>query len=419
MSSCMDFGAQLPTQRFLVMQLARFGDVIQTKRLIQSLKAQGQVELLVDNSLISLAKLVYPDLLIHGLPAHGTHGPLCLTQLKNDLEVVAQKNYTQVYNLNFSGINFALSTMFSAQSVRGYKLEHGQRQIDFWPEQLMRWTKMRAQAGLNLVDAWGLYADQAMDPALINPVATPKGGGLGVVMAGQNARRSLPPKVLAPLVLAARNRLDHGPIYLLGAGHESRAAKEVAHLLPAALRSEVRDLVGKTSWPELFSVVGNLDLLLSPDTGTMHLAAHLGVPTLAFFLSSAWCHETGPYGQGHLVLQAISDCAPCLEQSPCPHDVLCCNVFSTPQVLAFVSGREDKELPSGITAMVSGFDALGLTYTARSGHDPDHEQRLAFRALAMGVAHLGFTGPVDQRLAQTLFYERDWMLPQQRSWRHE
>ena len=36
-----------------------------------------------------------------------------------------------------------------------------------------------------------------------------------------------------------------------------------------------------------------LDVLLTPDTGIMHLAAHLGVPVFAFFLSSAWCHETG------------------------------------------------------------------------------------------------------------------------------
>lgn len=407
------------SKRFLVIQLARFGDLIQTKRLILGLKAQGQVELLVDNSLISLARLIYPDLIVHGLPAHGTHAPDFINNLDQDLRALADTTYDQVYNLNFSGLNFALSTLFPSQKVRGYWLSQGQRHIDFWPGQLMRWTKIRAQAGLNLVDAWGLYADQAMDPALVNPLAQPKGGGLGVVMAGQNARRSLPPKVLAPLILAAQNRLDHGPIYLLGAGNEGRAAKEVTQLLPASLRSKVRNLVGKTSWAELFSVVGELDLVLSPDTGTAHLAAHLGVPVLAFFLSSAWCHETGPYGQGHLVLQATPNCAPCLEQTPCPHQTMCRSVFSSPQVLAWVSGRVDKDLPPGLAAMSSGFDRLGLIYTALSGHDPQHEPRQAFRALATGVAGLGFTGPADQHLAEHLFYARDWMLPQRRGWRHE
>jgi ADP-heptose:LPS heptosyltransferase len=397
---------------YLIIQLARFGDVIQTKRLVLSLLVQGQVHLLVDRSLQALASLVYPQVTVHGIAAHGTHGPDVLAQVHKDLESLCALNFLRVYNLNFSGLNFALAGMFPVDVVRGYRLNSGQRLIDAWPEQVMRWTRSRVQSGLNLIDVWGLYADQVVPPERVNPVATPRGGGLGVVMAGQNARRSLPAQMLAPLIQAARGRVGHGPVYLLGSGAERRAAKELAALLPPTLRGEVRDLVGQTGWQELIHVVGGLDLLLSPDTGTMHLAAHLGVPVLAFFLSSAWCHETGPYGQGHLVLQAMTECAPCLETAPCPFEISCRRAFSDPAVLRYVSGRTDKGLASECAVMASGFDALGLTWTAVAGHDPHASQRVRFRSMAASYAGVAMPVGAEPLLDEIWTRERDWMLPQ-------
>ncbi len=403
-------GQSLP--KYLVIQLARFGDLLQTKRLLRSLQVDGEVHLLVDDSLKSLARIIYPGIEVHGIAAHGTHGPDILARVHEDLGGIMDLDFHRVYNLNFSGPSFALAGMFPCSSVRGYRSHQGQRLIDSWPDQVMRWTRARALTGLNLVDVWGLYAEQPVLPELVNPDAAPRGGGIGVVMAGQNARRSLPAGMLAPLVQAAAGRVGHGPIYLLGSGAERRAAKELTALLPASLRGEVRDLVGRTGWQELHDAVGGLDLLVSPDTGTMHLAAHLGVPVLAFFLSSAWCHETGPYGRGHLVLQATKDCAPCLETTPCPHDAACRRVFGDPSVLRHVSGHTSRELAPGCAVMSSGFDGLGLTFVAVAGADPGAARRKAFRAMA--AAYAGVSMPEGAELApeETWMRERDWMLPQ-------
>ena len=108
---------------FLVIQLARFGDLIQTGRLVSSLQSRGDVHLLVDRSLADLARLVYPGVTVHGLAAHGTHGPDILPRVHDDLEVVAGTLFHRVYNLNFSGMNFALAAMFPARAVRGYRQE--------------------------------------------------------------------------------------------------------------------------------------------------------------------------------------------------------------------------------------------------------------------------------------------------------
>jgi len=370
------------------------------------------VHLLVDSSLKSLANIIYPGIEVHGIAAHGIHGPDILARVHEDLAGIAGLDFHRVHNLNFSGLSFALAGLFPCSSVRGYHWHQGQRLIDTWPDLLMRWTRERALTGLNLIDAWGFYAEQPVLPELVNPEATPRGGGVGVVMAGQNARRSLPAELLAPLVQAAFGRVGHGPIHLLGSGAERRAAKELAALLPSTLRGEVRDLVGRTGWQELHDTVGALDLLVSPDTGTMHLAAHLGVPVLAFFLSSAWCHETGPYGRGHLVLQATAECAPCLETAPCPHGIACRRVFGDASVLRHVSGHTTREIAPGCAVMASGFDELGLTFTAVAGADPTVVNRRAFRAAAAAYAGVSVARGAGFELDETWMRERDWMLPQ-------
>ncbi|MBO4301301.1 MAG: heptosyltransferase, partial [Desulfovibrio sp.] len=56
---------------FLVLQAARFGDLVQTKRLLLSLAARGEVHLAVDGGLIPLARRLYPFARLHGLSVHG------------------------------------------------------------------------------------------------------------------------------------------------------------------------------------------------------------------------------------------------------------------------------------------------------------------------------------------------------------
>ena len=174
----------------LVVQLARFGDLIQTRRLILSLAAENQVHLLVDNGLAELARMLYPKITVHGIPAHMDRSADVWKKMRRDVGTLSDIQFQRVYNLNFSGLNFALASMFSPEKVRGYRVRAGQRLVDFWPGQLMRWSAKRVHTGLNLMDAWGLYAPAPISPSAVNPEARARGGGLGVVMSGQNARRS-------------------------------------------------------------------------------------------------------------------------------------------------------------------------------------------------------------------------------------
>ncbi len=79
------------------------------------------------------------------------------------------------------------------------------------------------------------------------------------------------------------------------------------------------NLAGRTSIQSLAAVLESANLVISNDTGTMHLAQSVNTPVLCLTLGNALSQETGPYGEGHLVVEPTIDCFPCDFQVQCPH----------------------------------------------------------------------------------------------------
>jgi len=405
-------------QNYLIIQLARFGDLIQTKRLIATLCARknASIHLCVDRSLESLARIVYPDVHVHSIAAHGTNltGDEAIKAMLidnvstfHDLQSVS---FERVYNLNFSPLNFRMAALFDPDRVEGYSWKDGQELIGLWPSMAMRWSDFR-RLGLNLVDFWAGYCSDMIAPDSVNPEAVPKGGGVGVVLSGRESRRSLPVSTLAQIVTTLASSNKSNRIVLLGGPSEVAAAQGVIKMLPARLQKITDSLAGKTNWADLVDVVDELDLIITPDTGTMHLAAHLGTPVHAVFLSSAWCFETGPYGKGHTVYQAETDCLPCLETQECPYDVTCLNCFNSPEFQRFLVTQKPQHAPERLIAFCSDFDDLGQTYIPIAGEDKDLEQRTDFRRFVYqyltGVA--GEHILKNELFAARIYQDKDWI----------
>ncbi len=95
-----------------------------------------------------------------------------------------------------------------------------------------------------------------------------------------------------------------------------------------------RNLIGKTSLAQLIAELRACDLLLTNDTGTMHLAAFLGVPTVALFGSTEPA-LTGPRGDIHRVIRHHVPCSPCYLRE-CPLDLRCMKAITVPEVVAAV-----------------------------------------------------------------------------------
>lgn len=100
--------------------------------------------------------------------------------------------------------------------------------------------------------------------------------------------------------------------HLFGAPGESAMGEE----LKSQITGSCVNLVGKTSLTELIGHLKQCHLLLTNDTGTMHLAAALGVPTVSIF-GSTEPSLTGPLGDHHSVLRHHVPCSPCFKRE-CP-----------------------------------------------------------------------------------------------------
>jgi lipopolysaccharide heptosyltransferase II len=86
--------------------------------------------------------------------------------------------------------------------------------------------------------------------------------------------------------------------------------EEVGAQIAAVLGNGCLNLIGKTTLEELIDQLRQCRLLLTNDTGTMHLATLLGVPVVRVF-GSTEPRLTGPLGTRHRVVRHQVECSPC------------------------------------------------------------------------------------------------------------
>lgn len=72
-------------------------------------------------------------------------------------------------------------------------------------------------------------------------------------------------------------------------------------------------MAGRTTLQDATVLLRHSRAALTNDTGTMHLAAALGIPVCAIF-GPTDPRRTGPYGKGHIILSAEAHCAPCFRK---------------------------------------------------------------------------------------------------------
>jgi len=101
----------------------------------------------------------------------------------------------------------------------------------------------------------------------------------------------------------------------------SAAERPLGEAIAASMHDKPNLLCGETSLTDLVGVLARLRLLVTNDSGPMHLAGALGVPLVAIFGSTNW-RETAPRSQVHRIVRAGVDCAPCMLRE-CPIDHRC------------------------------------------------------------------------------------------------
>src|SRR5438552_3400281 len=113
---------------------------------------------------------------------------------------------------------------------------------------------------------------------------------------------------------------------LFGTKNDAAIGDQIA----AAIGDHCVNRIGRTTLDQLINELRECRLLLTNDTGTMHLAALLGVPVVAIF-GSTEPRLTGPLGNGHIVLRHHVECSPCFLRE-CPIDFRCMKAVRSQEV---------------------------------------------------------------------------------------
>ena len=107
--------------------------------------------------------------------------------------------------------------------------------------------------------------------------------------------------------------------------------RAVIHSIRQMMTAPSADLSGRTTLTMLAALYQRSTLLVTTDTGPMHLAAAVGTQVVALFGPTApW--RTGPFGDGHQVIRTTPPCSPCFKRQCDVHRCRCMTDITVDQV---------------------------------------------------------------------------------------
>uniref|UniRef100_A0A7C3SJC0 Glycosyltransferase family 9 protein n=1 Tax=Desulfobacca acetoxidans TaxID=60893 RepID=A0A7C3SJC0_9BACT len=371
-------------RRILVMQLARLGDLVQTWPLLRQLREvypEAQIGLLMDESLVDLAKFgprldaLYPmDLKkISRLTPNRPAEAYC--ELDHCLADLQAAGFDLVFNLNFSRLTLLIAYLLGAPVI-GYQPVKGGR--EFWREPWLAWiyglVHDRAFSRIHISDVFRhLVRGRETEAAHPSQTASSKEPVIALQLGTRHPRRTWPPENFARLAGLLIEK-SGAKLRLLGTARERALGERVNDLLKPRFRDRVLNLQGKTDLTELAGHLREADLVVSGDTGPLHLAAALGTRVVAIFQGPASCFETGPYGSGQAVIQAEPRCHPCRESGDECQEPLCQRLV-TPEFVAEVilagfgakGPGSGSRIPPEVRVYESFRDGFGVNYASCHG----------------------------------------------------
>src|SRR5579885_3659346 len=327
------------TQQVLIINVTRMGDLVQTVPLITRLHHECPgvaVDLLVDRSFASVAALLPGLRHIHAQDFQAlTDDTRAMTkdvvslhrEVTGWLGRLAEVRYDRVVNLTFNRRSGLLAAYLGAQDTRGVTATADGVTIvnNPWMAYFADIHRYRLFNRFNLVDLYALGGSGAGPAAPLTltvdrdavewAVRFVKGKAAGHLVAVQvgasEAIKAWRPEYFGRAMAALAQRVD-ATFVLIGTNSEGTAAAQALTAYRASGgRGAVIDAIGQTTLSQLVALLQQCRLMITNDTGPMHLAVGVGTPVIDLSVGHVDFHETGPYGNGHWVIQPELGCAPC------------------------------------------------------------------------------------------------------------
>jgi ADP-heptose:LPS heptosyltransferase len=403
--------------KVLVVNLTRFGDLLQTSPTIVGLRERHP-----DAEVVALVERNFADV-CRGLPGvdrvwemdldglgrvllgdTGAHLREAYHTVEETVRALRAERFDLALNYSSSKMSAVLLKLIGVPDTRGWTMTaDGYRQIAHpWSRLFSASCLVRQQAPFNLVDYYKRVAGVERGPqrlfftvpdaARARADAFLAAGAGGAPLIAFQLGASRPVRHWPARHWTALGQLLHARfgarLVLCGGGGDREIAAEIA----AALGPLALDACGRTSIAELGGILARCDVLVTPDTGPMHMAVAVGTPVVSLFFGPALPFDTGPYAPDHVCLHAEVPCA------PCDHNVTCLEPFCrdtlAPEAVAeAVAARRAGDWAAlgaaadrwpGFAWYRTGFDPEGLADVVRLGSGvprPTERLRRVYRAL--------------------------------------
>ena len=313
--------APLAPRRILLLRLERIGDLLMVLPAIadvQALAPDSQIDLVVGSWNADLARSIDPvrrvQLLDAAWLAREGQG-LNLLSLLRAARRWRGVRYDLAINFEPDARSNLLLAAAGAAWTAGYRNGGGGALLDVALDYDTRAHK--TDNARRLVSTIFGPTPTAQDaPTLIVPseahdnasrlLVGARGSLIGVHVSGGRAIKQWPPERFADVARRLVDRLG-ATVVLTGSGGDRTLVDSVKRVLPA---ENVIDVAGHLDLLTLAAVIERLDLLVTGDTGPMHLAVAVSTPVVAVFGPSDPARYA-PRGPSDRVVRVDLPCSPC------------------------------------------------------------------------------------------------------------
>lgn len=358
---------------YTIINLTRFGDLLQTACTISALKKSGdhKISLICLNQFKDVAKFI-PHLdhvfdfsgasLLNNLHIGDfAHWVESYQEIKEWVKKYHQEFQTDcIINLTPTVKTRLLTKLLSLEKDNIQEIGFCVNDFGYiyntnvWTSYTQAVTQFRGGSPYNLIDEFrsmlGLapeqyqlnkpdkkYRLQAKQLLNIFSATLPECKGfIGFQLGASNAVRQWDIENFAELAKLIWERKQYVAV-LLGNKQEQILAEKFSQKIAPYI--PYYDYCGKSNLQELGAMLCNLKALVSNDTGTLHLATGLHVPVIGIYLATAQVWDTGPYGEKQVCLEPNLACHPCNFNVTCQNNHICQKQISAETVYTVLCYR--------------------------------------------------------------------------------
>jgi len=357
-------------KKALILQLARFGDILQSIPLLINLKRKKNlIDFVFDEKNFIICKDIP---FIDNLIPFRINENLSLIQqnnlkdafklIKDFIEKLNKNNYQKLVNLNHSQINLLLTKALSSIPERiGFNIEN-RSFFEFLYDIIQTSRKLNP---FNIVDVFNHFIENPEVVRIklsesLKSVLNLDFNFIIIHLGAGHHLRILDIEIMSEFASLFLQRYSDINIILTGVDKE----KNLGKIFQKKVKSNrIHDFIGRTDLYELKYLLKRAKILISTDTGIIHLASAMGTNIIGLYYASAFPFETGPYTENALILTPKIDCYPCYEFSHC-NNFKCKKLIKENDIIEcckfFLEGVRDLKFSPNIIAYKPFFDNFGI-----------------------------------------------------------